>query len=84
MSQSGDLHPLLPRIEAFLRETGIAESTFGRRAVGDWTLVDRLRSGGDMRRQTERRLIAWMASAEAENIVPRPRRRRGGRRSAAP
>lgn len=66
-----DHHPLLPRIEAFLRETGIAEATFGQRAAGDWRLVERLRGGGDMRRKTERRVKEFMASPEARRIIPR-------------
>ena len=31
--------------EAFIEEAGIAESTFGMRAVNDATVVDRLRRG---------------------------------------
>ena len=34
---------LLNEIDAFLDETGMAESTFGRSAVNDWKLIDDLR-----------------------------------------
>lgn len=64
-------HPLLCEINAFLRETGIAESTFGQRASGDWQLVERLRNGGDVTTRMAARIRAWMASPEARKIVPR-------------
>jgi hypothetical protein len=73
MVKASDRHPLLDDIEAFLRETGIAESTFGQRASGSWTLVQRLREGGDVRRRTEKRVRAWMLSDEAKKIGPRSR-----------
>lgn len=42
-------HPLLSEIDAFLaRHPEIAPSTFGRKAVNDGKLIDRLRSGGDI------------------------------------
>jgi len=71
MTKSPDLHPLLAEIDAFLSETGIAASTFGHRACHDWTLVDRLRRGGDVRRRTEARVRAWMTSPAARKLTPR-------------
>lgn len=42
-------HPLLSEIDAFLaRHPEIAPSTFGRKAVNDGKLIDRLRAGGDL------------------------------------
>ena len=64
-------HPLLPEIEAFLAETGIAETTFGQRAYGDWRLLERLREGGDVTTRTAEKIRAFMASPEARRIVPR-------------
>jgi len=34
---------LLSDIEAFVATHGMAESTFGREALGDWKLIDELR-----------------------------------------
>ena len=72
MSKS-DLHPLLPQIEAFLSETGIAATTFGERAARIPLLVIRLRAGGDMQGRTERSVIAWMQSDAHRRIKPRQR-----------
>lgn len=36
-------HPILTDIEAFVAEHHMAESTFGREALGDWKLIDELR-----------------------------------------
>lgn len=36
---------LIDQITAFLTESGMAESTFGQRAVRDWRFVERLREG---------------------------------------
>lgn len=71
MAQTSDVHSILPDIEAFLSETGLAASTFGQRAAGDWKLVDRLRAGGDIRRATERRIRAFLADPASRKIVPR-------------
>ncbi|KPH79349.1 hypothetical protein [Bosea vaviloviae] len=40
---------LLIEIEAFLAQTGMAESTFGRKAVNDGKLTARLRGEGSIR-----------------------------------
>ena len=63
--------PLLAEIEAFLAETGIAETTFGQRAIRDWQLVERLRDGGDVTTRKAEVIRAFMASPEARQIVPR-------------
>lgn len=69
-------HALLPEIEKFLRETGIAETTFGQRATGDWKLLERLRDGGDVRTRTADKIRAWMRSPAARKIVPKSREAR--------
>lgn len=38
-------HPLLPEIEAFLSETGMGITYFGKVAANDSNLVQRLRTG---------------------------------------
>lgn len=64
---------LLREIEAHLREFDVAESTFGRRAVNDGKLVDRLRRGGDVTLKTAERVRAFIASERAKAT---PKRRR--------
>jgi hypothetical protein len=53
---------LLDSITAFCRTSGVAESTFGRRAVNDGKLVSRLREGARIRPETLARLHAYMRS----------------------
>lgn len=40
--------PLLSEIEAFLKRSKMAESTFGQKSIRQWRLVERLRDGGDV------------------------------------
>jgi len=47
---------LLGEIESFCRQTGIAESTFGRQAVNDGKLCVRLRNGKDVTLDTAARI----------------------------
>ncbi|MCX7308312.1 MAG: hypothetical protein NTZ72_10365 [Afipia sp.] len=51
---------LLAQISAFCREAGMAESTFGRRAVNDGKLVHRLREGKHIRVDTLERIRAFL------------------------
>src|SRR5215471_4607975 len=51
---------LLSEIVAFCRRVGMAESTFGRRAVNDGKFVSRLRVGGRVTTQTVDRVRAFM------------------------
>src|SRR5437867_4408169 len=53
---------ILREIADFCRETGLAESTFGRRAVNDGKLANRLRNGGRITTVTLDRLRAFMAA----------------------
>lgn len=59
-------NPILEEIEAFVRQTGIAESTFGLQAVNDGKLIRRLRRGGRMFRETEDRIRSFMAERREE------------------
>src|SRR5438067_12005430 len=53
---------LLQQISEYCRHTGLAESTFGRRAVNDGKLASRLRHGGRITTETLDRIRAFMAS----------------------
>src|SRR5271166_4824028 len=58
---------LLQQISDFCRHAGLAESTFGRRAVNDGKLANRLRNGGRITTETVDRIMAFMnANREAE------------------
>ena len=53
---------LLQEISDYCRQTGLAESTFGRRAVNDGKLASRLRNGGRITTDTLDRIRAFMAA----------------------
>src|ERR1700704_6084340 len=52
---------ILQEISDFCRQTGLAESTFGRRAVNDGKLASRLRNGGRITTDTLERIRTFMA-----------------------
>jgi hypothetical protein len=52
---------LLDSIAAFCRNVGMAESTFGRRAVNDGKFVSRLRDGARITPETLERVASFMA-----------------------
>jgi hypothetical protein len=60
---------LLQEISEYCRHTGLAESTFGRRAVNDGKLASRLRHGGRITTETLDRIRAFMANNR--NAAPR-------------
>ena len=66
---------LLQEISDYCRQTGLAESTFGRRAVNDGKLASRLRHGGRITTETLDRIRAFMASnrnaAGRPAVIPR-------------
>lgn len=57
---SNERAKLLAEIEAFLTETGMYPSHFGRDSVNDPALIGRLRQGGDIKLSTADRLRAFM------------------------
>jgi hypothetical protein len=63
---------ILQEISEFCRQRGLAESTFGRRAVNDGKLANRLRNGGRITTDTLDRIRAFMA----RNAEGAPARRR--------
>ena len=52
---------ILQEIGEFCRQRGLAESTFGRRAVNDGKLASRLRNGGRITTDTLDRIRSFMA-----------------------
>src|SRR5262245_52182408 len=68
---------LLQEISDYCRHTGLAESTFGRRAVNDGKLTTRLRNGGRITTDTLDRIRAFMDEtrgvAARPTIIERPR-----------
>jgi hypothetical protein len=73
-----DSEQLLAQISDYCRRVGMAESTFGRRAVNDGKLVSRLRIGGRITTDTAERVRSFI-----ENN-PNLERRNLGRLRAAP
>ena len=62
---------ILQEISEFCRSRGLAESTFGRRAVNDGKLASRLRNGGRITTDTLERIRNFMArSADARRRPP--------------
>lgn len=54
---------LLEEIEAFLSETGMGPSYFGKQAVRNSEIVGRLRAGGRVWPETEAQLRGFMLAA---------------------
>jgi len=66
---------LLAQISDYCRQSGLAESTFGRRAVNDGKLANRLRNGGRITTETVDRIQAYMTAnrsgtTAASRILP--------------
>ena len=61
---------LLQEISDYCRQTGLAESTFGRRAVNDGKLASRLRNGGRITTDTLDRIHGFMQSHPAQGERP--------------
>jgi hypothetical protein len=69
---------LLQEISDYCRHTGLAESTFGRRAVNDGKLTTRLRNGGRITTDTLDRIRAFISTNRATaagrpTVIERPR-----------
>ena len=75
---------ILQEISEFCRPRGLAESTFGRRAVNDGKLASRLRNGGRITTDTLDRIRGFMARSAGRRAGAPPRavRARSARRSA--
>lgn len=60
------MHPLLlSEIDAFLAETGMGESYFGKAAAGNSELVSRLRGGKRIWPETEAKVRSFILSRRA-------------------
>ena len=74
LAESGDA--LLDSIAQFCRRNGMAESTFGRRAVNDGKFVARLRDGARITPETLERVSAFMGRYGAAAPTDPPELRR--------
>ena len=63
---------LLAQISDYCRQAGLAESTFGRRAVNDGKLANRLRNGGRITTETVDRIQAFMTANRTAGPSARP------------
>src|SRR5215472_11262602 len=63
---------LLQEISDYCRQTGLAESTFGRRAVNDGKLTNRLRNGGRITTDTLDRIRSFMQTHRGPYAHGRP------------
>jgi hypothetical protein len=63
---------LLAEIDAFLPTSGIAQTTFGRMAVGDSKFVARIRAGGGLTLKTAEKVQAFIKGWEPRVKQPRP------------
>jgi hypothetical protein len=79
---------LLQQIADYCRHSGLAESTFGRRAVNDGKLTARLRNGGRITTETLDRIRGFMESNQAAParaaVIERAREPRPAAPAAAP
>ncbi|MCW5693009.1 MAG: hypothetical protein KIT48_11660 [Pseudolabrys sp.] len=62
---------ILQEISEFCRQRGLAESTFGRRAVNDGKLASRLRNGGRITTDTLERIRSFMAQSGDDGAARR-------------
>ncbi len=78
---------LLQRIDAFLKESAMPPTVFGRAAVRDPRLVSDLREGREPGRQlicrVEHFMNIWRAERHAGRVAPQGDRRTRGFRGAA-
>ena len=63
-------HPILSEIAAFIEANPMAESTFGRKAAGDWRLIQELSGTPErgprwLRPRTEERIRKFMSQRAA-------------------
>lgn len=78
MDTKNPTHPILEEIAAFCEARGMAETTFGKKAMGDPSFVASLRRGRDLRWRTQCAVRQFMLTEKA-----RPSRRMDSPRMAA-
>jgi hypothetical protein len=64
-----DSQELIAELDAFLDRYGIADSTFGIRAVGDSHLVQRIRDSRPIRRSTILKIRKYIARYELDSVA---------------
>lgn len=74
---------LLTKIDAFLQDTDIAETTFGRLAVNDGKFVGRLRGGSGITVAMVDRVHSYIAAERAAHPEWKRRRRSAITKKAA-
>jgi len=60
--------PLVDKIKAFLEETGMSPSYFGKVSVGNSELVRRLYEGGSVTVKTQNLLLKYMKENKSKRI----------------
>ena len=60
---------LLRELDAFLDRHGIADSTFGIRAINDSHLLERVRAGRPIRRSTVVKIKKYIARYELDSVA---------------
>ena len=60
---------LLRELDAFLDRHGIADSTFGIRAINDSHLLERVRAGRPIRRSTILKIRKYIARYELDSVA---------------
>lgn len=61
---------LLEEIDAFLSETGMGQSYFGKVAAGNSELVARLRDGGRVWFETEQKVRSFIGGYNPSSVAP--------------
>lgn len=67
-----DEKPLLKQIDEFLEETGMAETTFGKKSVNDGKFVGRLREGKRVWPETADKATGFIAAERARRESENP------------
>jgi len=65
-----DLRTLLSEIETYLSQTGMAPTTFGRKAVGDANLVSRVRTEANLTLRTIGRVRRFIRETAPTEFFP--------------
>lgn len=73
---------LLAEIDAYLAASGINQSDFGERAMGNRSFVARLRHGMNITIESMDKVRAWMASHPLDRPTPKKRARADARVAA--
>lgn len=62
-------HPILAEIEAYILDTGLSETYFGKKAVNNSELVSRLRSGGSVHFLTESKIREFIKNNPSQETA---------------